>query len=188
MNETSGYRVVSSSHVVTTNFDPIIEKIKGFGSLKTGWSFGEGRPISQDVLVIAESLYVFGRSLGLKANAFPGLHGDIAIAFYQRAKCFEVVVHANFEIDIHIEEGEGFNFSEIEEMEQVPIETAYSKLRAFTGIKEWTSRESSILSMWISFEGDFQTLPLNTQQEQDPIPPIRRLASQYSILTVLAQP
>ena len=180
MNESSGYQVVSSFELSDSALDPTIRKIRSFSFLESGWAHGEGIPISSEVILVAESLRTCGLSLGSEANAFPGLHGDVAVAFYKRDRRLELVIQPSLKIDIHVEEGEGFRFLKISEQEQVQLETAYQHLNDFIGEKKWISRASLIPNILISMSDDSRTLPLSIQQGDEMILPTEEQEYQFS--------
>ncbi|MBW8035918.1 MAG: hypothetical protein FVQ79_09880 [Planctomycetes bacterium] len=187
MNESSDFRILRSFGISDSAIVPTIRKIRNFALLEPGWSHGEGMPISDVVILIAESMYTYGASLDFDANAFPGLHGDVAVAFYKGARCLEIVIQPSLTVDVHIEEGEGFSFKEVSEIEQVSIKAAYSYLNDLLGEEEWTSRESSIPGNLISADSGFRTWPSNIPQGAEMTPLMEKLASQHSILNVHAQ-
>src|SRR5262249_18941276 len=95
---------------------PLVRKLRSFGTLPVGWSLGEGVPVAQDAIRIAEYFADIATRLQLKADVFPGLHGDCAVAFYRNQKSVEVIIRPGIRdaFGLHVEEGHGFDFETIE--------------------------------------------------------------------------
>lgn len=91
---------------------PLVEKLRSFGNLPNGWSLGEGTAVTEDAIRIAEGLVDVAIRLQLKADVFPGLHGNCAVAFYHGEKSVEVIVPSRVgnDFELHVEEGSGFQF------------------------------------------------------------------------------
>ena len=97
-------------------FNPLKRKLRGFAALPVGWNHGEGVPVSNQAIRVAEYFADIAAQLQLKADVFPGLHGDCAIAFYQGDRSVEIVISAqNLDrFGLHVEAGLGFHYETIE--------------------------------------------------------------------------
>jgi hypothetical protein len=95
--------------------DPLTRKLRGFANLPAGWSHGEGVPVNADVIRVAVAFVEAANQLQLKADVFPGIHGECAVAFYQGGRSVEVVISPDrlSEFGLHVEEGSGFDFQTI---------------------------------------------------------------------------
>ena len=73
------------SLVVTTR------KLSEFGSLQPGWHYGDGVPISQNLIAKARTVAQKAVSFGFpESNAFPGVDGGILITVYKGNCTFEI--------------------------------------------------------------------------------------------------
>ena len=64
--------------------DSTSAKICSFSLYPKGWAYGEGEGMSQDVIQAADKVLQLGKNLGFTTtDAFPGLHGEIRVTFYQ---------------------------------------------------------------------------------------------------------
>ncbi len=115
----------STPHIVrdTDPFtDPIRDKILSFEHLDEGWQFGEGVPAPAAMVQSSLKVLNAGRTLGLRADAFPGPEAEIAVVFYQGERCLEILVRLDEEhtvFDVSLEEGIGLDYDEIESAEGV---------------------------------------------------------------------
>lgn len=102
--------------------DPIRDKILSFEHLDEGWQFGEGVPAPAAMVQSSLKVLNAGRTLGLRADAFPGPEGEIAVVFYQGKRCLEILVRLDEEhtvFDVSLEEGIGLDYDEIKSPEGV---------------------------------------------------------------------
>jgi len=78
----AGYRYrATAANVILRTGTP--GKILGFTELPTGWHYGNGGPISVDVVQIALDLNAYLVSSGLiNTDAFPGANGEIQLTAY----------------------------------------------------------------------------------------------------------
>src|SRR6266542_209927 len=78
-----------------------IQKIREFADLLNGWHFGEGAPFSQQRVEQAILFVNYGRLLGVtRANAFPGVRGEIEIRFYEDERMLEITIEADNSLTI----------------------------------------------------------------------------------------
>lgn len=95
----------------------IENKINRFGSLPTGWHFGEGRPpsdqrIRQGISIANEAIFH-----GYDVDAFPGIGGEILITLYYENDYFEFTIEENDTVTfVHERDGQ-----EVENRENLPI-------------------------------------------------------------------
>ena len=124
------------------NLIKTIQKVNSFAGLKEGWRFGEGMPISLDLLESAELLLKEGgRNNILRFNAFPAPDGSVVISFYIE----------DYTIDLHLETDNSITYSkelrdeEIDYEEEVSFDSAIRKIWNFS--KEIDILESSTLEI-----------------------------------------
>jgi hypothetical protein len=154
--------------------DPLVRKLRSFGQLPLGWSHGEGVPVNASAIRVAESFIEVAKTLQLKADVFPGLHGDCSVAVYLGDRSVEVVVRpdVNKEIsfDLHVEEGSGFQFKTVLEKEGAGHEEVVSEMVRLAKAA-WKSHDSSLSSNSTQTSAAFQTLFSSTPQESAPTRP-----------------
>ncbi len=109
--------------------NPLLAKLKELADLPDGWRFGEGVPPQPPALDTAQEIYRQLAYLRLKADAFPGVDGALTLVFYADERCVEVQISRNGEISVCVEEGEGFDFQEIEDIENASIDNAVKEVR-----------------------------------------------------------
>ena len=109
--------------------DSLLTKLKELANLPDGWRFGEGVPPQPPALDTAQEIYRQLASLRLKADAFPGVDGSLTLVFYADERCVEVQISRNGEISVCVEEGEGFDFQEIEDIENASIDNVVKEVR-----------------------------------------------------------
>lgn len=83
--------------------EPIVERILSFQNLKAGWMYGEGNPISSNVIEKALKTHSLLKSYGAEeVEAFPIEDGRLMLAGYHSTKTVEVWCNhlGNFEIKI----------------------------------------------------------------------------------------
>lgn len=160
--EQSTARIFSAIRDTEDRPNPLRTKLQSFRRLPRGWSHGEGVPASADAVRAAEKFVDTAATLQLKADVFPGLNGEIAVAFYQGNKCVEVVIKDTDlqNVELHVEEGRGFNFRRIESIPAAPYPEAISKIASL--IKDsWkspaSSRSSSLMETGVAFRTFFSS-------------------------------
>jgi hypothetical protein len=161
----SGYRIFVG--IVATDparFNPLRRKLHGFAALPVGWSHGEGVPVSDQAVRVAEYFVDIAAQLQLKADVFPGLYGDCAVAFYQGDRSVEVIVHAqNLErFGLHVEAGSGFHYETIEERDDAPRAEV---VRHIIQLVPWKSPVSSRYVSSTGSNADFRMSSSSTLQE-----------------------
>lgn len=69
------------------------KKIRSFGSLPIGWHYGQGGPLSVDVINKALAIDGYYRQLGFTTtDAFPGADGELMITAYRGPNCIETII------------------------------------------------------------------------------------------------
>lgn len=137
----------------------IIQKVRGFSELPTGWYFGEGVPPSRDILDTALSLLLKADELGFdNADAFPGASGEIQIAVYRDDDNYEFTVEHNGVITFSHDENE----REIYYENNLSLEEALSTL---TRISErlWPSLDYFTTNITLRIVDDLVASHLRTQ-------------------------
>ena len=170
------FHFLSSVSDTATILSPLVRKLRSFGNLREGWCHGEGLPVDQGVISTAEELAKIATELQLRADAFPGLHGDCSVAFYRDETCVEVLINPNHPkvFGLHVEEGVGPEFTEIESKEDADFVEVERKIVALAK-DEWTSPGFSRFVNLMENAVDFQMLSLSTLR--DPGTPTRLMAS-----------
>ena len=135
---------------VTPVVDEVAEKIMGFAELEAGWHFGEGRRFELDVQEAALRILDLGRTIGLKADAFPGDEGDITVSFYAGERSLDVEVLSEGRFSLVEEEGVGAQYREVRSLDVADQETVIEWIK---GLSTWHSHDFSILSSSIPIAG-----------------------------------
>jgi hypothetical protein len=106
-----------------------IQKVKGFVELPDGWHFGDGVPAPRDRIEQAVRFLEFANQLGLgRANAFPGITGQVEITFYYADRMLEVTIESDDSITIAEDQGR----------EQVSFEENRSKRSVYEKLQEFS--------------------------------------------------
>ncbi len=123
----------------------VITKVRSFTELPVGWHFGGGVPASPQMMERAIMLVRFAAASGIKrANAFPGVDGEIQVTFYHEDSMLELSLELDGSITIAQDEGK----SQIHFKEFAGITDALTILTEFSQ-KVWESSESSTESTMI---------------------------------------
>lgn len=102
-----------------------IAKIESFAHLAEGWSYGEGRPLSEKVLDRATQLAKSASTLGFhETDAFPGVDGEVMVTVYRDNEYWEFTLHPTDTITFAYEKDERTLVYE----EGLPFEFAISLL------------------------------------------------------------
>ncbi len=149
----------STPHIVRDKdpfTDPIRDKILSFEHLDEGWQFGEGVPAPAAMVQSSLKVLNAGRTLGLRADAFPGPEGEIAVVFYQGKRCLEILVRLDEEhtvFDVSLEEGIGLDYDEIESVEGVSL---YQVIELIADFGVWNLHESYTQTIGIPTSNDIE--------------------------------
>jgi hypothetical protein len=97
--------------------DPLTRKLRSFRKLPQGWSHGEGIPVAGEAIRVAEEFVNIATRLQIRADVFPGLHGECSVTFYEGDKSVEVIVRpkGGNSFGLHVEKGHGFNYETLVE-------------------------------------------------------------------------
>lgn len=161
--DASAYNVLLSVRNTEGGSDPLTQKLRAFQRLRMGWSHGEGRPLDGATGRIAEHFVAIALQFQLKADIFPGLNGECAIAFYQGERTVEIVIDPSdlAHVDIHVEEGRGFAFRRVEDLEHADHSVAVERIFALIP-RTWTSPESCLSFSSTQTANDFPTSSSDT--------------------------
>ncbi len=121
------------------------EKIMGFADLPDGWEHGVGVPAAEKVIRKALRILDGGQTLGLKADAFVGADGSIAVVFYLGSLSLETTVHTDNSLDISLEDGIGLDFNEVAHVENASFQDVVNAILDLASIekdKETKSEEA----------------------------------------------
>jgi hypothetical protein len=162
----SEYRVLVRLGASDSAPSPLIRKLRTFGTLPVGWSHGEGIPVSTESIRIAEQFVNISTRLQLRADVFPGLHGECAVAFYQGQKSVEVIIRANSQdaFGLHVEDGHGFDFTNIEAKDNANHAEVIKQILQLVPAQPWKSLASSTSVNLMATSADFRMLSSNTPQ------------------------
>ncbi len=112
------------------------DKLRRFGRLQMGWSFGRGLPFPNETIETAVTLLSVGITSGLQRHeVFPGLSGEIRIAFYQGEASCDVTVKPDCSVDV---EAEGAKGQEIFDRSDLSVDEAQSAIRLFASTSLWS--------------------------------------------------
>jgi hypothetical protein len=120
-----------------------IQKVSGFADLPQGWHFGEGVPPSQGRIGQAIGFLEYASFIDIeRANAFPGVRGQVEVTFYSGNRMLEITIESDDSITI----------AEDHDREQVSFEENLSKSDAYRRLEEfsqniWASSDHYILSI-----------------------------------------
>jgi len=136
-----------------------IEKVDSFAKLQIGWHFGEGAPLTERLRKKAIEFLRYAEISGIaRANAFPGVAGQIQVTFYYEDSMLELNI-----------EGDGtVTIAEDEKQEQVYFKENASETDARTKLTEfsekvWNFSELFIESITIPNEAIFQARHFSPQ-------------------------
>jgi hypothetical protein len=151
----------STTHRVVDPPDPLIRKLRAFARLKTGWSYGRGLQIGENVIAKAEAIYRESYRPQLRAEAFPGTNGEVLLVFQRGDLSVHVTVNHDLGLDLRMERGIGFNFEDvIVPLERVDEKTVRDHIATLARENAWTLRESST-SFIITSDSDDVSIPLS---------------------------
>jgi hypothetical protein len=159
-------RQLSSYHALLEVRDSVHEKIISFSELNAGWSFGNGKTISVDVVYKAVELYYFGKTNGFKGDAFPIENGGINLSFFVDEFALDIIINPNLKVDITYEKGLGQNYEIVDEKENADYADIYLFLNEIR--EAWMLSESFQLpgTITLPYEG-FKAPLLLTQAEKE---------------------
>jgi hypothetical protein len=84
-----------------------IQKAREFTGLPEGWHFGDGVPVPQERINKAVRFLLAAHRLGLeRANAFPGVGGQVEITFYDGDRMLEITIELDGSITIAEDRGQ----------------------------------------------------------------------------------
>jgi hypothetical protein len=112
---------------------PFFLKLQSFQSLKTGWSYGEGGPISPAIIARASQLIIQLISRGLeKIDVFPGLSGEVAVAVYNGDDYLEFI----------LESDQSITFARETNGEEISYEEGMNLVQAIGKINQYKEKEN----------------------------------------------
>jgi hypothetical protein len=112
-----------------------IQKVSEFADLAEGWHFGEGVAPSQGRIGQAIGFLEYASFCGLeRANAFPGVRGQVEVTFYNGDRMLEITIETDNSITI----------AEDRENEQLSFEENLSTSDAYQRLEEFSQ------NIWVS--------------------------------------
>ena len=126
--------------------DPLLGKLQELADLPDGWRFGEGIPPQPTVIHTALEIHQRLAGFRLKADAFPSVDGSLSLVFYAHERCVEIYISQDGKLDLSVEEGEGFDFREINEIADASITDVVEEVLLLARKSEdaWNLLDSSI--------------------------------------------
>ena len=139
MNFKSALNVLFTTSATEDNRLALTRKLHQMSQLAEGWSHGEGGPVSEGSISVAESFVRFGSELGLKADVFPGLDGGCSVAFYREDESVEVSINSEATaLSLAVEKGIGFDYIEVvPQSEDVETEYVLACILSLRDIERW---------------------------------------------------
>ncbi len=135
-----------------------IRKVNEFADLPEGWHFGEGVPSRETLSARARNLLIAAHSLGIdRANAFPGVGGQVQVTFYRGPRMLELTLETDGSVTI-AEDARG---EQVVFKEAASIEEAFTSLTNF-GESLWISSDLSIGNITILNATTSQVRPLTS--------------------------
>ena len=112
-------------------------KIHSFTELPLGWHYGEGVPAEQKTVDAALAILRQAAAAGFsKADAFPGIEGEVRVTLYEQAYYYEFTVERNASVTVVCEHQR----QEVLALEDLSLEEALQKLEEF-GVGIWDCSE-----------------------------------------------
>ncbi len=140
---------------------PTLSKLRAFTKLESGWSFGEGKPLSAKAIEGARALQRQAESLGLlETDVFPGLNAEVVFAAYHGRAYLEYTVYPIGHIDFTKE----LDDVGVKEASFQDIDTATTAFKE--EIRElWRSSASSTSGTITTGDGNGSTVSPSARQE-----------------------
>lgn len=108
--------------------DPIEKKIRSFANLQEGWDYGHGTAPRQVVIDKAIEVYQIGKGLGLDAQAFPVVNGDIELSLYMRDHFMDILIRDDGRMEFSYEIGIGEKYRKIEHIDNISMDGVKKRL------------------------------------------------------------
>jgi hypothetical protein len=106
-----------------------IQKVSEFAELAEGWHFGEGIAPSQERIGQAIAFLEYANFSGLeRANAFPGVRGQVEVTFYNGDRMLEITIESDDSITI----AEDRQSQQLSFEENLSTSDAYQRLEEFS--------------------------------------------------------
>ena len=116
-----------------------LQKTRDFIALPRGWHFGNGVPTPLERITQAASFLRFAELKGIRrANAFPGVRGQLEVTFYDADRILEITI----EVD------NSFTIAEAQGREQISFEEDCSRADVYRKIDEFGQNRN----IWPSFD------------------------------------
>ena len=140
------------------------------------------------VLGNAETILAFGDALGLDADAFRADDGSVAVAFHRDEACVEVVIEPTEGMTLFEERGLGFDFEQVDVIEEISMKAIEIRLELLAGGKAWSLLGSSSHEIaGAKVVNAFQTLSSSVVPEMWQAPPTANPESPFLNWSVLAE-
>lgn len=156
---------------VSTLVHPTETKCRSFLDLPIGWHSGEGIPPSEET--VSRSLSFHGEAISgfPLSDAFPGIGGEIMLAFYLNEHCLEFT----FEPDGRLVFIHEVNDAEIEGPIELSRQHALNQIAAFRE-KQWRSSEFSVQDTMTLSGAASSASPSRTPAGRGEYPSLKRAA------------
>jgi hypothetical protein len=170
----------------------LTEKVRQMAYLPSGFSHGEGQPVTGNAILLAEGFINLASELELEADVFPNLDGGCAVAFYKETEKVEVSIGPEGDrASLIYERGTGFQFEDvIPPMENVGYPEVFEQAIKLRGLNNylWKLSASSISGTLTARLEDSEISSARTLQNliHPQLLLTEEAGSQYSILPVHA--
>lgn len=167
----------------------LTEKVRQMANLPAGFSHGEGQPVTEIAILVAEQFIDLASHLELEADVFPNLDGGCAVAFYKDTEKIEVSISSEGDkANLIFERGIGFQFEDVlPPMENVGIAEIWEQALKLRG-NEWKLYASSISgTSTATLKGsEISSVRMLQNQTHPWLLPTEEAGSLYSTLSVPA--
>lgn len=138
----------------SSSTEALLNKLNDLANLAEGWHFGEGVPTKPEVLIATLDLYYRIARYDLKVDAFPWPNGYVTLVFYNADKCVEIVIRERDDYDVVVEQGHGFDYDVLHEIDNASFEDVRQALNKTTE-PSWNLYESFTKDLMTESADDF---------------------------------
>ena len=162
----------------------IQQKLRRMSQRQSGWSYGEGEPVTRKSAEVAEGLAEKILKLGLDADVFPNLDGGCAAVAYHEDESVELSINAKGVVETAtMERGTGPHFDVVERVRRPAhrrvAEVLKRLARGRSGEVEWRSSGFLTLNTTIAGDSAFEIWSAKTH----PVHPTRPMEGEASQLS-----
>ena len=123
----------------------VLEKLREYTNLPSGWEFGVGEPMQPQVYYTARNMYLALYPTWPKADVFPCTDGSVYLVFYCAAHSLEVCIWTDRTVDVSVEEDVAGKVRVLKSEEGIPYYEATKKVGEYLlELEQWRLSESFI--------------------------------------------